>query len=116
MKHVYGLVLVFAAACGGDDASTAGGSATSCDDTKNGTHGCSDYVSNNSTLVAATALACTQVGNTVVKSCDKTGIVAGCKTAAGAGTLTATTTVWFYSGTVASVTAACSSPGMVVMP
>lgn len=106
------------AGCGSGGAGGGSGSTSvSCDSTRNGTHGCSDYTSNTPSLVQAVRIACTDVGNTALPgTCDLTGAVGGCAIPAGSGNLSSTTTTWTYAGTASAVMATCTANGGTFKP
>jgi hypothetical protein len=64
--------------------------------------------------VSRAASECTALGGVVGRSCDPTGVVAGCRGSTASAHASITYTYWYYSGTVEHVKESCTNPMQVV--
>lgn len=103
--------------CGGNPLLSSSGT-FSCDINNGSGHTCADDswmgepVGYQSTLSAACS---SGTGGSVVSSCSHAGSVGACQTTMGSGSTSYIQTIWYYSGTAASVMQGCSN-GKFIAP
>lgn len=98
------LVAAMASSCGGTDTGTY-----ACDVPSATNHRCFEYAwTGGQQSTSDWEAQCSANNGNHVASCDHTGATGGCQTVNAAAQIVITFTAWWYSGTVASVRAACS--------
>ena len=109
---VLGLFTFMAMGCG--SSSSGGGAATTACTTGTGTSKVCFELSTNSAAVGGVAAAksdCTQSGGVVSDTCSHVGADGGCKATVTSGTVSVTTTFWYYTGSASSEMSSCTSGG-----
>jgi hypothetical protein len=99
-----GLALLFVGCGGGTSGSF------SCDVASATTHACTDttWSGGNSDPSSTLMQSCTGNGGMVVSSCSHTGAVGGCKNTISQGSVSISTTQWYYSGTASTLMSSCT--------